>query len=183
MSCINTPGFLTLCTSKGSFMSKAVYSTTSGVHNSGHEQASTGRSYLQRVCVMFVPRAGSTCMSGLLSHSPIALTGQNYFPVLLSCLSSHVAAPKVQFPRGGQIPKLDLLLTSAFALTRFMCLIRSSFIALFMIAGKRWTLYIRITASNEVIKTWLRVRLWFCVRPPCMLWWLLDELLPVWCIP
>lgn len=49
-------------------------------------------------------------------------------------------------------------------------------------AGKRWTLYIRITASNEVIKTWLRVRLWFCVRPPCMLWWLLDELLPVWCI-
>lgn len=131
MSCISTPGFLTLCTSKGSFMSKAAYSTTSCVHNSGHKQASTGRSYLQRVC--------DVCPKGrLYLHvwTPLSLSHRPDRAKLLSSpsvlLVESCRSAKGPMPRGGQILKPDLLLTSVSALTRFTCLIRSSFTALFM---------------------------------------------------
>lgn len=102
---------------------------TQPAHSSGRGQAATGLSYLLGVCLLrCVPRVVTSCMSGLLSHSPITPAEQKWLssPSILpveSCQSSEGPTSS-----GAKVLINGLFLAGEFALTCFRCQAGSFFL-------------------------------------------------------
>lgn len=151
MSCINTPGFLTLCTSKGSFVS-----TRCTVLRAVSTTVATNRPQLvlhtYSVCVWCLSQ-GQALPACLDSSPTLPSPWQGEITFQSFCTACRVMSQRQRSnPLGRTNPETwspnECVLSDKIYVPNkviFYC-------SVYVQAGKRWTLYIRITTTNEVIK-------------------------------